>query len=131
MWQPISTAPYDLDLELAVIDGLDGWINTETNRRINVRPTHWRPWGQATAGLRETVDRARVVNPDQRRALSLLAGSMHGYTHAIMLAHGFRAKMLADLVRDGFATTEPGMVRASGRQIEVRWMMIVRRVLAG
>jgi hypothetical protein len=39
--------------------------------------------------------------------------------------------MLADLVRDGFATTEPGMVRASGRQIEVRWMMIVRRVLAG
>jgi ribosomal protein L34 len=134
MWQPISTAPYDLDLELAVIDGLDGWINTETNRRINVRPTHWRPWGQATAGLRETVDRARVVNPDQRRALSLLAGSMHGYTHAIMLAHGFRAKMLADLGRDGFATTEPGMVRASGRQIEVRWMMITdsgRRVLAG
>jgi hypothetical protein len=41
MWQPISTAPYDLDLELAVIDEggpdmlvfpcrrvLDGWINT-------------------------------------------------------------------------------------------------------
>jgi hypothetical protein len=77
------------------------------------------------------LEPARVVNPDQRRALSLLAGSMHGDTHAIMLAHGFRAKMLADLVRDGFATTEPGMVRASGRQIEVRWMMIVRRVLAG
>jgi len=41
-----------------------------------------------------------------------------------MLAHGFSAKMLADLVRDGLATTEPGTVRASGRQIEVMWMMI-------
>jgi hypothetical protein len=60
MWQPISTAPYDLDLELAVVDGgvavplvfpcrriLEGWISAETNRRINVRPTHWRPWAQA------------------------------------------------------------------------------------
>jgi hypothetical protein len=85
MWQPISSAPYDLDLELAVIDEdgphalvfpcrrvLDRWINAETNWRISVRPTHWREWGQVTAGARETDDRSRVASPDQRRALRVL-----------------------------------------------------------
>jgi hypothetical protein len=57
-WQPISTAPFDRDLELAVIDSdgehalvfpcrhiLDGgWIRTATGQRIDVRPTHWREW---------------------------------------------------------------------------------------
>jgi hypothetical protein len=117
MWQPISSAPYDLDLELAVIDEdgphalvllchrvLDGWINAETNWRINVRPTHWREWGQATAGVTKTEDRAAAGSPDQRRALRVLAGSAHGCTLAIMLAHGFSTKMLADLIRDGLAT---------------------------
>jgi len=59
MWQFISTAPFDLDLELAVIDQdgphalvfpcrrvADGWISAETKRRIDVRPTHWREWAQ-------------------------------------------------------------------------------------
>jgi hypothetical protein len=57
MWESISTAPYDRDLELAVInrDGehalvfpcrrtVDGWISTETRLRIQVYPTHWREW---------------------------------------------------------------------------------------
>jgi hypothetical protein len=58
MWQPIATAPFDRDLELAVIDAsgehalvfpchrniLDGWINTTTGKRVDVRPTHWRDW---------------------------------------------------------------------------------------
>ena len=57
VWQPISSAPFDLDLELAVIDRTevhalafpcrriyDGWHNTVTKRRIDVRPTHWREW---------------------------------------------------------------------------------------
>ena len=56
-WQPISTAPFDRDLELAVIDYdgahalafpcrriLRSWINAETKERIDVRPTHWRGW---------------------------------------------------------------------------------------
>jgi hypothetical protein len=60
MWQPVSIAPFDRDLELAVIDGagphalvfpcrrlLRGWIKAETGERIEVRPTHWRPWGQS------------------------------------------------------------------------------------
>ncbi len=68
MWQPIKTAPFDLDLELAVIDGqephalvfpcrriLRGWIKTETKEKIEVMPTHWRPWkdpGYADPGSR-------------------------------------------------------------------------------
>ncbi len=58
MWQPIATAPFDRDLELAVIDAsgehalvfpcrrsiLDGWINPTTGKRVDVRPTHWRGW---------------------------------------------------------------------------------------
>lgn len=57
MWQPASNAPFDCDLELAVIDGdgqhalvfpcrriSAGWINASTRERLDVRPTHWRPW---------------------------------------------------------------------------------------
>jgi hypothetical protein len=64
VWQPITTAPYQGDLELAVIETdephalvfpcrrvVGGWINAATNERIEVRPTHWRPWGN---GLRPT-----------------------------------------------------------------------------
>jgi hypothetical protein len=58
MWQLISSAPFDRDLELAVITGdglhalvfpcrrvLGGWVKAETRQRIDVRPTHWREWG--------------------------------------------------------------------------------------
>ncbi|HUI14960.1 MAG TPA: hypothetical protein VL048_15995 [Xanthobacteraceae bacterium] len=61
MWQPINTAPYDRDLELAVIDFgephalvfacrrvLNGWINAETKSRIEVQPTHWREWNRTS-----------------------------------------------------------------------------------
>jgi len=56
-WQSIATALFDRDLELAVInyDGihalvfpcrriLGGWTKTETERQIDVEPTHWREW---------------------------------------------------------------------------------------
>jgi hypothetical protein len=56
-WQRIITAPFDRDLELAVIDAdgahalvfpcrrvLGGWMKSETKTRINVNPTHWREW---------------------------------------------------------------------------------------
>jgi hypothetical protein len=59
-WKPIASAPFDRDLELAVIDYdgphalvfacrrvLDGWINAETGMRIDVRPSHWREWQEA------------------------------------------------------------------------------------
>jgi hypothetical protein len=60
-WQPIASAPFDRDLELAVIEGdgqhalvfpcrriFGGWINAQTKKRIDVRPTHWREWLHAS-----------------------------------------------------------------------------------
>jgi len=57
MWQPIAKAPFDCDLELAVLDHeeahalvfpcrriLNGWIKAETRERLDVHPTHWRAW---------------------------------------------------------------------------------------
>jgi hypothetical protein len=62
MWQPIETAPYEVDLELAVIDddgphtlvfacqrGVGGWLNAATAVRVYVQPTHWRIWTAARA----------------------------------------------------------------------------------
>ncbi len=58
-WQPITTAPFDRDLELAVInyDGthalvfpcrriLGGWLNAKTSKPVVAYPTHWREWQQ-------------------------------------------------------------------------------------
>jgi len=58
-WKLISSAPFDRDLELAVMtsDGphavafpcrriLGGWLKTEPKQRIEVRPTYWREWVQ-------------------------------------------------------------------------------------
>jgi hypothetical protein len=57
VWETIATAPYDRDLELAVIEGdrvhplvfacrraPDGWVKVSTHERVAVSPTHWRPW---------------------------------------------------------------------------------------
>jgi hypothetical protein len=62
MWQPVSTAPFDCDLELAVIDRdgahalvfpcrriLGGWMDATNKQRIEVRPTHWRPWPEGAS----------------------------------------------------------------------------------
>jgi hypothetical protein len=57
-WQPIDDAPFDRDLELAVIDtagihslifpcrrGVDGgWVRAGTETLVPVDPTHWREW---------------------------------------------------------------------------------------
>ena len=58
-WNSIDTAPHGLDLELAVIDedgphalvfpcrraiNGGGWVSSETNRLVDVDPTHWREW---------------------------------------------------------------------------------------
>jgi hypothetical protein len=55
-WKPIDTAPFDRDVELAVIDGsgvhaltfacrrvFGGWINAQTKKRLYyLLPSHWR-----------------------------------------------------------------------------------------
>jgi len=74
------------------------------------------------------------IRAEQRRALRLLAGGPHGCTEAILLAHGFKAELLAALVRDGLATTQRGTMRAGRRQIEIIWVMITdagQRALTG
>jgi len=60
-WQLIHTAPFDRDLELAVIDiggthlvafpcrrlADNHWIDAETSKQVcfhYIRPTHWRDW---------------------------------------------------------------------------------------
>lgn len=56
-WEPISTAPFDRDLELAVADKSDfhalifrcrrahqGWVNSVSGKRLDIYPTHWREW---------------------------------------------------------------------------------------
>ena len=56
-WKPITSAPFDRDLEVAVIDYdgthsvvfacrrvLHGWIKAATRQPIELRPTHWREW---------------------------------------------------------------------------------------
>ncbi len=55
MWRPVLTAPFNRDIEVAIMDdeGLhpvispcrrvwDGWIKAETGDKVAVRPTHWR-----------------------------------------------------------------------------------------
>ena len=59
-WQTVATAPFDRDLQLAVIDAqgihmlvfpcrrvLRGWTKSTTNEPVIVRPTHWREWKDA------------------------------------------------------------------------------------
>lgn len=56
-WQVIATAPFELDLELAVIDSegphslvfpcrrvAGGWQNSKSQEHVDVNPTHWRAW---------------------------------------------------------------------------------------
>jgi len=62
MWQPITSAPFARDIQLAVIDDdgphalvfpcrriLNGWMNADTKERLDVRPTHWREWTVAAS----------------------------------------------------------------------------------
>ena len=57
-WFEIETAPFNRDLELAVIEAdgdiyavvfpcrrvVDGWIKAATGRPVELHPTHWRDW---------------------------------------------------------------------------------------
>jgi hypothetical protein len=48
------------------------------------------------------------LSAEQRRALELLAAGPRGYTKGRLLADGFTADMLSDLVREGLATAQRG-----------------------
>ena len=76
----------------------------------------------STARVATNVQRS--IGAEHRRVLRLLAGNPLGCTEAILLARGFKTELLALLVRDGLATTQPGTMRAGRRQIKVLWVMI-------
>jgi TolB-like protein len=59
------------------------------------------------------------LSAEQRQALELLAGSPRGCTKGRLLADGFTADMMADLVRDGLATVQRETMRVGGRAIRV------------
>lgn len=57
MWRLVVEAPFEEDIELAVIDGegvhalvfpcqrlAGGWANALTGEMLDVHPTHWRSW---------------------------------------------------------------------------------------
>jgi hypothetical protein len=57
MWKPILSAPFERDIELAVLDEdgehalvfpckktRNGWKNATTGAYIYIHPTHWRDW---------------------------------------------------------------------------------------
>ena len=59
-WQPIGTAPFGRNIQLAVIDAnevhalvfpcrrvLRGWVKADGNSTVIVHPTHWRDWDDA------------------------------------------------------------------------------------
>ena len=61
IWQEIPTAPFNRDLELAVIEGdhvytvvfacrrtVSGWVKASSVERLAINPTHWRLWGRAS-----------------------------------------------------------------------------------
>jgi hypothetical protein len=64
------------------------------------------------------------LSAEQRQALELLAGGPRGYTKGRLLADGFTVDMLADLVREGLATTQRRTQRVGGRQIRVERYLI-------
>ena len=71
MWLPISTAPFDRDLELAVHDKdgyhalvfpyrriPGGWVKADS-KGIDVHPTHWR---ECVERVTEEPDRQTILN---------------------------------------------------------------------
>jgi len=57
-WKPINNAPFDREVELAIIDGqgehvlifpccriAGGWADAQTKKQLfHILPTHWRDW---------------------------------------------------------------------------------------
>jgi hypothetical protein len=75
-----------------------------------------------------------AVSAEQRQALEMLAGSPHGCTESIMMAHGCAIGVLRDLVRDGLATAASETTVAGRRRIVVTRLRITdagRRALGG
>jgi hypothetical protein len=50
-WKPIDTAPFDHNVEIAVIDGKGEHALTQTRKQLrHILPTHWRNWSRLAEG---------------------------------------------------------------------------------
>ena len=56
---------------------------------------------------------------EEKRALQMLAGAPHGCTEETLRAHGFTVRLLARIVRAGFAVAKPEIVKAGGRTLSL------------
>jgi hypothetical protein len=72
MWNSIQSAPFDRELELAVLDedgehalvfpckkAPGGWQNAVSGARVEIRPTHWRDWERADSTTSGQSERRR------------------------------------------------------------------------
>jgi hypothetical protein len=92
-----------------------------------------RPYWQEQPA-RETPDwramamspRKAGLDPDQLRALRMVAQSHFGCTQSVLLAHGLTHEILTEIVDKGLAKATPGTVRIgpSQRAIKVTWLTI-------
>jgi hypothetical protein len=62
-WNPIDSAPFDRELEVAVIEGVEAhsaafpckrtgrveWMNALDGKIVSIHPTHWRRWEKGSA----------------------------------------------------------------------------------
>jgi hypothetical protein len=66
-----------------------------------------------------------MLGAEQRRALEMLAGEGEGgSTLDMLIANGFPAEMLADLVREGLAMMQGETVKVDERTSEIIRVMI-------
>ena len=75
----------------------------------------------------------RLPKPDRRRALALLASAPHGLTEALMIAHGFTAEQMVELITAGLAGAVHERVMAGKTPMQVTRLRITpagRRALA-
>jgi hypothetical protein len=87
-------------------------------------PTQWPP----------RRDRRRFKKPNRRQALELLALCPDGCIEGLMLANGFTAELLVELIHAGLASAQAERMITSDKMIEVARLRITeagRRSLAG
>ena len=73
-WQPVATAPSNIDLELGIYDKGEyhalefpvrrdgsGWRDVRANRYLGFEPTHWRLWNSKGG---PTIATDGISNPD-------------------------------------------------------------------
>lgn len=85
-------------------------------------------------GARNQRGQKRRLGTKVRDTLELLAAASPSCPEPLLLAHGIKYELLADLVRKGLATAQPETVGAGHRAIEVVRIKITeqgRRAIEG